>query len=76
MLLHAWAIPYQRRSPSLSCSRTGRGVAGPAAAGDFDYWAIEVSSYQATDLPCATPVVAVTSLHPDHLDWHGDVECY
>jgi UDP-N-acetylmuramoylalanine--D-glutamate ligase len=40
------------------------------------YWVIEVSSYQATDLPCATPVVAVTSLHPDHLDWHGDVECY
>ena len=40
------------------------------------YWVIEVSSYQATDLPCSPPVVAVTSLHPDHLDWHGDVECY
>ena len=24
----------------------------PANAGDFDYWVIEVSSYQATDLPC------------------------
>ena len=35
-----------------------------------------MSSYQATDLPCSTPVVAVTSLHPDHLDWHGDVEGY
>jgi UDP-N-acetylmuramoyl-L-alanine---L-glutamate ligase len=41
-----------------------------------DYWAIEVSSYQATDLACAPPVVAVTSLHPDHLDWHGGVERY
>jgi UDP-N-acetylmuramoylalanine--D-glutamate ligase len=41
-----------------------------------DYWAIEVSSYQATDLRCASPVVAVTSLHPDHLDWHGGVERY
>jgi UDP-N-acetylmuramoylalanine--D-glutamate ligase len=35
-----------------------------------------VSSYQATDLRCASPVVAVTSLHPDHLDWHGGVERY
>ena len=50
--------------------------AGTAEAGDFDYWVIEVSSYQATDLPCSPPVVAVTSLHPDHLDWHGGVEQY
>jgi UDP-N-acetylmuramoyl-L-alanine---L-glutamate ligase len=48
----------------------------PDHAGDFDYWIIEVSSYQATDLPCSPPVVAVTSLHPDHLDWHGGVEQY
>jgi UDP-N-acetylmuramoyl-L-alanine---L-glutamate ligase len=41
-----------------------------------DFWAIEVSSYQATDLPCSPPVTAVTSLHPDHLDWHGGVEQY
>ena len=47
-----------------------------SAAGDFDYWVIEVSSYQATDLPCTPPVGAVTSLHPDHLDWHGGVEQY
>jgi UDP-N-acetylmuramoylalanine--D-glutamate ligase len=48
----------------------------PAEPDDFDYWVIEVSSYQATDLPCSPPVVAVTSLHPDHLDWHGGVEQY
>ncbi len=42
-----------------------------------DYWVIETSSYQATDLACSPPVVAVTSLHPDHLPWHnGDVEAY
>ncbi len=35
-----------------------------------------MSSYQATDLPCTPPVTAVTSLHPDHLDWHGGVEQY
>jgi UDP-N-acetylmuramoylalanine--D-glutamate ligase len=48
----------------------------PEAGTDYDYWVIEVSSYQATDLPCSPPVVAVTSLHPDHLDWHGGVEQY
>jgi UDP-N-acetylmuramoylalanine--D-glutamate ligase len=48
----------------------------PAVEGDYDYWVIEVSSYQATDLSCSPPVVAVTSLHPDHLDWHASVEQY
>jgi UDP-N-acetylmuramoyl-L-alanine---L-glutamate ligase len=51
-------------------------VAPAAGQAPFAYWVIEVSSYQATDLPCSTPVVAVTSLHPDHLDWHGDVDAY
>ena len=41
-----------------------------------DYWVIEVSSYQATDLARTPPVAAVTSLHPDHLPWHGGVEQY
>jgi UDP-N-acetylmuramoyl-L-alanine---L-glutamate ligase len=40
------------------------------------YWIIETSSYQATDLAWSPAVVAVTSLHPDHLTWHGDVETY
>jgi UDP-N-acetylmuramoylalanine--D-glutamate ligase len=48
----------------------------PVIEDDFDYWVIEVSSYQATDLSYSPPVVAVTSLHPDHLDWHGGVEQY
>ena len=50
----------------------------PAGAGngDYDYWVIEVSSYQATDLASSPPVTAVTSLHPDHLPWHGNVEQY
>lgn len=45
-------------------------------AGPWDYWVIEVSSYQATDLASAPPVVAVTSLSPDHLPWHGGVDRY
>jgi UDP-N-acetylmuramoylalanine--D-glutamate ligase len=48
----------------------------PELPGDPEVVALEVSSFQATDLTCAPPVVAVTSLHPDHLDWHGSVEQY
>lgn len=49
----------------------------PDLAGEqHDYWVIEVSSYQATDLASTPPVTAVTSLHPDHLPWHGGVERY
>jgi UDP-N-acetylmuramoylalanine--D-glutamate ligase len=40
------------------------------------YWIIETSSFQVPDLTVAPPVVAVTSLSPDHLDWHGSVERY
>jgi UDP-N-acetylmuramoyl-L-alanine---L-glutamate ligase len=47
-----------------------------APAGPWDYWVIEVSSYQATDMASSPPVVAVTSLSPDHLPWHGGVEQY
>lgn len=40
-------------------------------APEADYYVIETSSYQATDLPVSPPVTAVTSLAPDHLPWHG-----
>jgi UDP-N-acetylmuramoylalanine--D-glutamate ligase len=49
----------------------------PEAPSDVDFWVIEVSSYQATDVASSPPVVAVTSLHPDHLPWHGgEAEAY
>jgi UDP-N-acetylmuramoylalanine--D-glutamate ligase len=48
----------------------------PGAGDDVDFWVVEVSSFQATDLASAPPVVAVTSLGADHLDWHGDAEAY
>ena len=41
-----------------------------------DYWVIETSSFQVPDIVTAPHVVAVTSLSPDHLDWHGSVERY
>ena len=41
-----------------------------------DFWIIETSSFQVPSLTTAPAVVAVTSLSPDHLDWHGSVERY
>jgi UDP-N-acetylmuramoyl-L-alanine---L-glutamate ligase len=52
------------------------GLANTGRADDYDYWVIEVSSYTAADLAVTPPVTAVTSLHPDHLPWHGSVERY
>lgn len=48
----------------------------PGVDADVGCWIIELSSFQATDLACSPPVVAVTSLHADHLDWHGDFDTY
>jgi len=41
-----------------------------------DYYVIETSSYQATDIVAGPRVVAVTSLAQDHLTWHGDYPTY
>ncbi|MHB8320020.1 MAG: UDP-N-acetylmuramoyl-L-alanine--D-glutamate ligase [Acidimicrobiales bacterium] len=48
----------------------------PAAGDSFDYWIVETSSFQATDITVSPAVVAVTTLHPDHIDWHGDTDSY
>ncbi len=40
------------------------------------YWIVETSSFQVPDLDRGPRVVAVTSLSPDHLDWHGSVARY
>lgn len=49
----------------------------PADNDDVDLWVIEISSYQAADSMVAPGVVAVTSLSPDHLPWHGgDIATY
>jgi UDP-N-acetylmuramoylalanine--D-glutamate ligase len=44
--------------------------------GDFDAFVVEVSSYQAADVTVSPSVCVLTSLAPDHLDWHGGVEAY
>ena len=48
----------------------------PAGGPAPEYWIIETSSFQVPDLQNGPSVVAVTSLSPDHLDWHGTVERY
>ncbi len=44
--------------------------------GDFDAFVVEVSSYQAAEVTMSPAVCVLTSLAPDHLDWHGGVEAY
>jgi len=41
-----------------------------------DAYVVEVSSYQAADVTVSPRVCVLTSLAPDHLDWHGGVETY
>jgi UDP-N-acetylmuramoyl-L-alanine---L-glutamate ligase len=48
----------------------------PSSEAEPDIWVIETSSFQVPDLSVGPPTVAVTSLFPDHLDWHGTVERY
>ena len=37
---------------------------------------IEVSSYQAADFAGQCDIAVLTSLHQEHLDWHGSVAAY
>jgi len=41
-----------------------------------DAYVVEVSSYQAADVQVSPGLVVLTSLAPDHLDWHGNEEAY
>ncbi len=61
---------------SLVAGNIGRPPWDPDAGDDWDFWVVETSSFQATDVASSPPVVAVTSLGPDHLDWHGSEAAY
>jgi UDP-N-acetylmuramoyl-L-alanine---L-glutamate ligase len=43
---------------------------------DADYAVIEVSSYQAADFEGVCDLAVLTSLYPEHADWHLTVERY
>jgi len=60
----------------LMCGNLGVAPWDPEAPQDVDWWVVETSSYQATDVVLGPAVVAVTSLSQDHLDWHGGPEHY
>jgi UDP-N-acetylmuramoyl-L-alanine---L-glutamate ligase len=44
--------------------------------GKADYAVIEVSSYQAADFEGVCDAAVLTSLYPEHIDWHVTVENY
>ena len=39
-------------------------------------WAIELSSYQTSDMSFLPDIAAVTNLYPEHVDWHGSLAAY
>jgi UDP-N-acetylmuramoyl-L-alanine---L-glutamate ligase len=41
-----------------------------------DFAVIEISSYQAADFAGTCDIAVLTSLFPEHLDWHRSVEAY
>jgi len=43
---------------------------------DVDWWVIELSSYQLTDLEAAPTVGVILNLSSEHLDWHGGEQAY
>ena len=43
---------------------------------EWDYWVVETSSFQVMDIQLGPKVVALTSLHSDHLPWHKEPEQY
>ena len=43
---------------------------------DIDWWVIELSSYQISDLQAKPNVVLLLNLSEEHVDWHGGVERY
>ncbi|MCB1537719.1 MAG: UDP-N-acetylmuramoyl-L-alanine--D-glutamate ligase [Rhodospirillales bacterium] len=52
------------------------GVPISEAPEDSQVLVIETSSYQAANFDGRCDIAAVTSLYPEHLDWHGDWESY
>jgi UDP-N-acetylmuramoylalanine--D-glutamate ligase len=61
---------------SVAGGNLGTALWSPDVRADAELFVVEVSSHQATDLWSSPSVVAVTSLHPDHLTWHGTVDRY
>ena len=48
----------------------------PETRSDQQLTVLELSSFQVSGLTISPPLVGVTALGQDHLDWHGSVETY
>ncbi len=69
MLAHmAWNVRLAGNigTPLIAC-RDDAGV---------DWWVIELSSFQITDLEASPTMGILLNLSADHLDWHGDAQRY
>lgn len=51
--------------PMLDCESTAA-----------DWWVIELSSYQISDLEAEPDVAVILNLSDEHIDWHGGVDSY
>jgi len=43
---------------------------------DVDWWVVELSSYQLTDIEADTTISVILNLSSEHLDWHGGEQNY
>jgi UDP-N-acetylmuramoylalanine--D-glutamate ligase len=51
--------------PMLDCDARG-----------IEWWVIELSSYQISDLEARPDIAVLLNLSEEHLDWHQGLECY
>lgn len=49
---------------------------GECDVGEFEYVVLELSSYQTADFGGVCDCALLTSLYPEHLDWHGSLNQY
>ncbi|MDA8147509.1 MAG: UDP-N-acetylmuramoyl-L-alanine--D-glutamate ligase [Actinomycetota bacterium] len=62
--------------PVALAGNIGRPVTEVSPTDPAEVFVVEVSSYQAAEVTTSPRVTVLTSLAPDHLDWHGGVEAY
>jgi len=62
--------------PVALAGNIGRPVTELSPTDPAEVSVVEVSSYQAAEVTSSPRVTVLTSLAPDHLDWHGGVEAY
>ncbi len=62
--------------PAQRLGNIGQPPYDPSIDTSTGWLVLEVSSFQVVDVDLAPPVVVVTALGEDHIDWHGSLEQY